>query len=153
MQKKNITNLAILIIVAGGMFYGGMLYGTNKTTGATTQSRQGQSRGNGGGNGADNTGGGVGGGQRGQRGPGGMGGGGFSNGQIISKDDTSITIKTRDGSSKIVYYSGSTAVGKADVGTASDLSVGENVMISGNSNADGSIAADNIQIRPSQPAG
>ncbi|MCX6761310.1 MAG: DUF5666 domain-containing protein [Candidatus Moranbacteria bacterium] len=149
MQKKNMINLAVLVIIAGGMFYGGMQYGLNKATGAAAQAKQGR---NGGGSGvADNGGGPGGGGQRGQRGP--NGGSGFSNGQILSKDDTSITIKTRDGSSKIVYFSGSTTIGKTAPGAASDLSTGQNVMVSGNSNPDGSIAADNIQIRPAQPAG
>ncbi len=143
-KKHIITMIGIIIIVAGGMFYGGMQYGTSKAASVAAQARQG--RGNGSGSSADNSGG-----QRGQRGPGGMGAGGFSNGQIISKDDTSITIKTRDGSSKIVYYSGSTNVGKTVADTSTDLNVGQDVMVSGNASPDGSIAADSIQIRPAQP--
>ena len=150
MEKKNIISIAVLIVVAGGMFYGGMLYGASRSTKTTSQFGQGQGRGSGGGNGADN--GGGPGGQRGQRGPGGgpNGGGGFSSGQIISKDDTSITIKTRDGGSKIVFFSGSTTVGKTVPGAATDLSVGENVMVNGAGSPDGSIAATDIQVRPNQ---
>ena len=85
----------------------------------------------------------------------GANGGNFAIGQIISQDNTSITIKTQDGSSKIVFFSGSTQIGKLAQGSSSDLSIGEQVMINGQSNADGSIAAQNIQIRPdqTQPAG
>ncbi|MFA5961830.1 MAG: hypothetical protein WC848_04070 [Parcubacteria group bacterium] len=159
-KKKHIMTMAgVIILVSGGMFYGGMLYGTSKATKGTAQFVQGQNRGMNNGAGAPGgANGGVAGGQRGQRTPGGMAngagpGGGFSNGQIIAKDDTSITIKTRDGGSKIVYYSGSTTIGKTTPGSASDLSVGEDVMVNGASSPDGSIAAENIQIRPTQSAG
>ena len=151
-KKHIITMVGIMIIIAGGMFYGGMQYGTSKATSAAAQSKQGQGRGNGGSNGAMDSGGPAGQ-QRGQRGPNGAAGGGFSSGQIISKDDTSITVKMRDGGSRIIYYSGSTSIGKTATGTATDLSVGQDVMVNGSSSADGSIAADNIQIRPAQPAG
>lgn len=136
----------IIIIVAGGMFYAGMKYSDSKSIAARMAQR---------GNGDRMDVGPAGGGPRGQRGgaqggPNGANGGGFSGGQVVSKDDASITIKTRDGGSKIVYYSGSTAVGKTVSGSASELNVGQDVMVSGKSNPDGSIAAKDIQIRPEQ---
>ncbi len=140
------TMIGVIVLVAGGMFYGGMLYGKNVAAKAASQSEQGLGRGMGNRTGGAN--GGVAGGQRGQRGPAGSG---FSNGQIISKDDTSITVKTRDGGSKIIYYSGATSIGKTAPGAVSDLSVGEDVMVTGTNSADGSVAAENIQIRPAQP--
>jgi len=143
MQKKNMINLAILIVIAGGMFYGGMLYGKKVAIKAAPQSEPGFGRGMGNRSGGAN--GGVAGGQRGPAGS------GFSAGQIISKDDTSITIKTREGGSKIVYYSGSTTIGKTTSGLTSDLNIGADVIVNGSSSADGSIAAENIQIRPAQP--
>jgi len=78
------------------------------------------------------------------------GGDAFSSGQIISKDDKSITVKDQNGSTKIVYFSDSTQINKADKGTTNDLSIGQNVTVSGKSNSDGSLAADSIQIRPAQ---
>jgi hypothetical protein len=56
----------------------------------------------------------------------------------------------QDGSSKIVYFSDSTMIGKSTQGAASDLNTGEQVMANGTSNPDGSITAQNIQIRPAQ---
>lgn len=76
------------------------------------------------------------------------GGGGFVSGQIISKDDKSITIKDQTGSTKIVYFSDSTKVSKQADGSAGDLNKDLNVSVSGKSNSDGSIAADTISIRP-----
>lgn len=143
MNKKNLLVCAIIIIlVGGGAFYGGMQYGVSKT-----KAVQAASRGNfGGGTGGN-------GGQRGAQGVqnGGQragGGTGFINGAIISKDDTSITVKAQDGSSKIIFFSNSTTIGKTAAGSISDLNADEQVIVNGKANSDGSITAQNIQIRP-----
>lgn len=80
-----------------------------------------------------------------------MMGGGVVAGEIISKDDKSITVKLRDGGSKIVFLSEKTTVQKADLGLVSDLLVGEQITSNGTANADGSITAQSIQIRNNQP--
>jgi hypothetical protein len=139
-KKHIITMIAIMVVIAGGTFYGGMQYGTSK---ATAQLGQGKNSGSFGG--AAN---GQGGGQRGMRAGGPNGGGGFAGGQITAKDDTSITIKARNGSSQIVFYSPSTTVDKSVGGAISDLSIGQQVTVSGSANPDGSLAATNIAIRP-----
>jgi len=79
-----------------------------------------------------------------------QGGKDFSDGEIISKDDKSLTVKTRDGGSKIVYFSAETRIGKTTEGTIADLAIGQQLMVNGKSNSDGSLTADNIQIRPAQ---
>jgi len=118
-NKKIITIIVALTVVVAGSFYGGMLYEKNKF------SKTGIARG---GNlpGAD-----------GQRRPGGAGGfagarggaagesGGFVAGEIISKDEKGITVKTSDGGSKIIFFSDSTTVGKSVSGSADDLVSGQ----------------------------
>ena len=74
--------------------------------------------------------------------------GGFATGDIISHDDTGITIKMRDGSTKIILVPASAVVLKSSSGAPSDLSVGQSVTVTGATNADGSINAQTVQIRP-----
>ena len=151
MSNKYIAiGIILLIIVGGGAFYGGTAYEKNSL------SKQDLLRSASGGPGGDNQQGGRSGGTGGRAFGGGQGGNGanpagdFTSGQIISKDDKSITIKTRDGGSKIVYFSDSTTIGKAVNGTSSDLVNGQQVIVNGKSSPDGSLSAQNIQIRPDQ---
>ena len=75
--------------------------------------------------------------------------GGFATGTILSMDATSITIATGNGTgSKTVYIDTTTPILKSTAGSISDLSVGETVTATGTANADGSIAAQSVQIRP-----
>ena len=82
---------------------------------------------------------------------GGQAGGGFASGEIISKDDKSVTIKLRDGGSKIIFLTDSAEIAKFTSGTIEDLEIGKTVAVNGKTNADGSITADSIQIRPPPP--
>ena len=145
MDNKKIMTIAIVavIIVGGGAFYGGTLYEKNSL------SSQGLLRGAGGASLAGGPGGAAGQGRR--MGPGaGANGGGFVTGQVIAQDSTSVTVKATDGSSKIIFYSGSTTIGKTVPGAASDLTTGEQIRVYGTANPDGSLAAQNIQILPAQ---
>ncbi len=72
----------------------------------------------------------------------------FVNGDIISKDDKSVTLQLRDGGSKIVFFSSSTPIMQATAGTVADLQVGQSLMVNGTVGTDGSLVAQNIQIRP-----
>lgn len=71
---------------------------------------------------------------------------------IAPADAESITVKLTDGSSKIVFFSDSTAISRQAEGSASDLSSGTSVIVTGATNADGSITAQNIQVRPAGAA-
>lgn len=75
-------------------------------------------------------------------------GGGMLGGEIISVEDGSVTLKAQDGGSRTVYIDSKTQVGKMTTGTAADLAAGVNVSVFGSANADGSITAQSIQIRP-----
>jgi hypothetical protein len=145
-MKKNILMIiAIIIIVGGGAFYGGIKYaeaknktGNNQPNGQnfgnlTPEQRQQFANRAGGrtGNTAQQ--------------------GGFTSGQIISQDAKSITIKLRDGGSKIIFISDKTEISKFAAGTASDLAVDVNVSVNGSANSDGSITAQTVQIRPDLP--
>lgn len=70
------------------------------------------------------------------------------NGEIISQDEKSLSVKLQDGSSKIVIITDSTAINKASAGVVEDLKVGEKVAVFGTENSDGSVTAQNIQLNP-----
>ena len=84
---------------------------------------------------------------------GGTRGAGIVNGSVLSIDGSTMTIQGRDGSSKIVLYSGSTQFMKTTSGTSTDVVVGSQVMVAGKTNSDGSITASTVSLRPNMPAG
>ncbi len=137
------------VIVAGSSFYGGMQYAQMSRGARITQ-------GTGAGQNFPGTAG-----ARGNR----FTGGGFAVGTVVSKDTSGITIQLSQGApgsqtstqgtgSKIILVNGSTQIMKTSAGSLEDVSNGENVMVQGKQNSDGSITAESIQIRPAgTPAG
>jgi len=140
-EQKNIivAVVATLVIAGGGGFFSGMKYGQTLSSGRGPNGQFSGMR-----NGAQTS---AAAGNRLRQGT------GFVNGEILSMDDKSITVKNRDGGSQIVFFAPSTSIGKTTEGAISDLTVGANVMINGKSNTDGTITATNIQIRPAGVAG
>ncbi len=141
--NKVVPIIIALIVVGGGAFYGGMKYAESKSSAdnpasnfrdlqnLSPEERQKQIE---------------------QMGGGRTGairqlGGGVASGEIISKDDQSITVKLRDGGSKIVFYSDSTPIQKFIDGSSGDLEVGKTIIINGKANDDGTVAAQSIQIQ------
>ncbi len=73
-------------------------------------------------------------------------GGAMVNGEVVSKDDKSMTVKTATGSSKIIFYSQSTKISRmADI-KVDEVSVGQSVFASGSPSQDGSLMASSIQL-------
>lgn len=128
-MKKYLPVLITAIIIGGAAFYGGMQYGKNQSLAAPAFS------------------GGRGNFQGRQR----SGAGSFIGGQIVNKDDKSITVQSMDGSSKIIFFSDTTKIMKAVDGTTADLAQGKQVTINGTPNPDGSITAQMIQLRTAAP--
>ena len=97
MDKKIAAGaVAALLFIGGGSFLGGMKYAEAKTAKARGAGRNMQFSGMG----------------SGEVRMFGAGQGGFSRGEIIKKDDSSITLKMPVGSTKIVFYSASTQIRK-----------------------------------------
>ncbi len=72
-------------------------------------------------------------------------------GQILSIGDTSITVKMADGSSKVVVFSDSTNISQATKAAKTDLKTGDEILVLGNNNSDGSVTANSISINPALP--
>lgn len=134
-----IVSVLVFLSVAGGSFYGGMRYGASKSKSAM-RNPQGMTFGQNMPSGMRTGGAGMGGAMRGA-------GMDATNGEILSKDDTSFTLKTSDGSSKVVLFSASTTVGEMTVGSMDSLVPGKTVTVMGKAGADGSITATMVQIR------
>lgn len=70
-------------------------------------------------------------------------------GEILTANDTSLTVKLTDGSSKIIILSTAPITNTAQA-TKADLKVGTKVMVVGTENSDGSITAISLQLNPSE---
>lgn len=142
MNKNHYIITAVAALIVGvAAFFGGVYYQKSQGRAALGNFR-GQFA-------AGQFGGGTGAGGRGAR----FGGGGVVRGQILSSDSNSITVKLSDGSSKIIYLSGSTAITQTTTAEKSALTNGQTVLVIGSVNSDGSVTAQNIQLNPQIPGG
>ena len=139
MQNKKIyIGVIIGLVIAVLSFWGGMTYARKNITTTNANRQGGFSQ-----NGFNQNGGGA----R-QVSRGGANAGGLVLGEVLSIDSKSITVKLRDGGSKIVLFSPTTKVEKTVDGVTADVAVGKQVSITGIANTDGSVSATSIQIRP-----
>ncbi len=136
MDKKIFAIVLGIIVVGGGSFYAGVKY--DKSSSLASVRGVGQARFKGAGSGEE--------GMMGLRNV--SAGSGLVNGEILSKDNESITVRLRDNGSKIVFLSGKTSITKSVDGSPEDLVINKQVSVIGIQNSDGSMTAGSIQIRP-----
>jgi hypothetical protein len=124
MKKKGsgVVVLVVVLLLAGGAFWGGVKYGQSSRPKRMDNVRLGSL----------NT----------------TNGGEMMSGEILSKDESSVTVKLTEGGSKIIFLTSETKINKmASIGLG-DLAVGEQVSVNGKTNTDGSLSATNISVRP-----
>jgi hypothetical protein len=127
-----ILGIVVLLLVAGGSFFGGTVYGKNQAQTALAARRPG---GFGGANG-----------QPGANGRTGGQGGIF--GQIESIGEGVLVIKDNNGQQTQVKVTDTTLVEKQAAVKLTDLATGETVIVSGSKGADGVITARSVQVAP-----
>ncbi len=122
MKNNNLITIILVLVFTSIGFYGGMKYQQNQRKNFPAQLGDGQGM---------------------------VRRGGFRPvaGEIISADDKSITVKLQDNSSKIVLINTKTIINKAQIADKSELIAGEKVSVFGSENTDGSVTAQNIQVR------
>jgi len=79
-------------------------------------------------------------------------GAGILSGTVEKQDSGSITLNTRDGSSRVILITPATTVQKSVNGSMTDVAVGSTIFVTGTTNGDGSVSAASIQLRPAQPS-
>ena len=126
--------IILVVVVAAGAFYGGLAYQKSKVGDRNFANFPGAGQ-------MDGS----------KRLVNGQAGANFISGDILKQDTTSLTIKLKDGGSKIVLYASSTPIMKSTSGSASDLQIGQSISANGTTNSDGSLSAQSIQIRPTMP--
>ncbi len=139
MAKKIIPIIIILVIIGAGAFYGGMKYGQSKSPLSKFSSQNFQNLSQE---------------QRQQLLQGRTGGGAganFLSGEVIAKDEQSLTLKMQDGGSKIIFFSDSTKISKTTEGSINDVELGKTLSVGGKQNSDGSFTAETIQLSPLTP--
>ena len=135
-MKKILIVIISLIVVSGGSFYGGIKYAESKVSQGFTQKDSQQQKFPQGATKEDS-----------QSKNNGEARSNFLSGEILTKDEQSLTLKIPNGGSKIVFFSEATDVTKSASGSSEDFKEGQQIMITGEENSDGSYIAQTIQIR------
>ena len=130
------VGVLVLVLVAGGSFYGGTVYGRGQAQ-AAGSARLRAARGTDGGAAGQFA--------AGQRG---AGQGGMLFGQIQDIGDGTLTITDNSGAQRKVQVTDTTLIQKQASVTLADLQTGESVIVSGSTGSDGSITARSVQVAP-----
>lgn len=142
-----IIGVAVVVIIAAGSFYGGMVYGkTQANTSQTITLPNGETR-------TFNA---PPGGAAGFRGQGQQNGAagdfgsqaGMTFGTVEGIDGSTLTISTQAGGTVKVQVTDTTLIEKNASVSVSDLATGDTVIVSGSDNTDGSITARSVQVAP-----
>lgn len=129
-MKNNIAVTAIVVLCfTGAGFFCGMQYQKSQRSSFGNNMMQG---GPNGGSGA------IGAGRQGGSQP--------VSGQVTSIDANSMTVKTPNGSSKILLLSSDTTIQVATSGSRTDLSVGAQVTATGSTSTDGTMTVKNVSV-------
>ncbi len=80
------------------------------------------------------------------------GGEGMTVGKILETSNTTITVDLGDEGSQLVLISDKTVISKPAEVTIDELEAGDDIFVDGETNDDGSIIADTIQVRMGQEA-
>lgn len=132
MKKGSMTIIIVAVVALAIGFYGGGQYQLSKNKGNSNRVAGNIPSGFPGGSG--------------QPGSGKTGGSQPISGEITALDSSSLTVKTQDGSSKIILFSSSTKINKTSEGSESDLVKGEQVTIMGTTGTDGTVTAQSISV-------
>lgn len=130
MKNNNmVITIIVAVIVAAVAFFGGMQYQKSQVSTALSATGRtgsaGQFRQRAGANGQTPT-----------------------RGEVVSISGQNMTVKLPDNSSKIVLLSDKTVVSQSATASATDIKSGDQVLVLGTSNSDGSVTAQDVQINP-----
>jgi hypothetical protein len=132
-----LVSIVLIIVVAVGGFFGGMMYQKNQVATFGMMSQNGARLG---GNFAGRF---------------GQTGANFRpvRGQVLSMNANSLTVKLSNGSTAIVVLSSNTAFMQSTKAALSDVKTGDTVNVVGTQNPDGSVTAQDVQINPPTQGG
>ena len=140
MQTKKFVSIVVAVIVLvgiiGGAFFGGVATGKNKSSTTTTTQYSGRTGQFPGGTNSSTF----------NRSAAGFGIGGGTMGTVSGINGDVITLTTTNGSVEQVYTNSSTRIEEMATGSLSDITVGQNISVSGRRSQSGSVNATSIII-------
>ena len=75
---------------------------------------------------------------------------GIATGEVLSINDTSMTVNLSDGGTKLIFLGSDITVQRLSDQSIEDVTTGDVVIVRGDANDDGSITASTIQLNPAE---